>query len=90
MINRLAIIGYLLFKMATLQQSIVSAFAQLKEGHGFEPVGSGKIFTRMAGLLVAPDLEAYMWIKSNASPEFFNERVVRILYSSAQRFSRKK
>jgi hypothetical protein len=75
--------------LSSEQQSIDCAFAQLKEGRGFEPVGSGKIFTRMAGLLVAPDLEAYKWIKANTSPEFFNEHVVRILYSRSDRFSRK-
>jgi len=63
-------------------QWIDRAFAQLKDGDKFKPSGSEKIFTKMAGVLVAPDLEAYTWIKSKTSSEFFNKYVVRIMYSS--------
>ncbi len=37
---------------------IARTFSQLKEGDTFKPVGSGKTFTKWAGLLVAPDMEA--------------------------------
>ena len=67
---------------STHHHCIDRAFAQLKDGDKFEPVGSGKIFTKMAGVLVAPDLESYTWIKSKTSSEFFNKYVVRIMYSS--------
>ena len=66
---------------------IILKFAQLKEGDRFEPMGSGKIFTKWAGLLVAPDMEACELIKANGSAEFFNKHVVRILYASPERFS---
>ena len=67
---------------------IVSTFTQFKNGFVFEPNGSGKKFTKMAGVLVAPDTEAFEWIRLNVSPEFFNEYVVKILYASPDRFSR--
>ena len=66
-------------------QWIDRTFARLKEGDGFQPCGSEKIFIKMGGVLVAPDMEAYTWIKTKTSPEFFNNYVVRILYSSRQK-----
>jgi len=66
---------------------IVRTFAQFKNGIVFEPYGSRKKFTKMAGLLVAPDTEAFEWIRLNVSPEFFNKYVVKILYASPERFS---
>jgi hypothetical protein len=69
---------------------IARTFSQLKEGDGFKPVGSGKTFTKWAGLLVAPDMEAREWIRSHVSVEFFNEYVVMILHASPERFSRNK
>jgi hypothetical protein len=68
---------------------IVSTLTQLKEGAAFEPAGSGKTFIKRAGLIVAPDMEAWEWMKANAGTEFFNERVVRILHASPERYSRK-
>ena len=67
---------------------IARTFSQLKEGDGFKPVGSEKTFTKWAGLLVAPDMEAREWIRSQVSVEFFNDYVVRILHASPERFSR--
>jgi len=58
---------------------------QLKEGEVFEL--DGKTFTKWAGLLVAPDMEACELIKSNVSEEFFNKYVIRILHASPERFS---
>ena len=65
---------------------IARIFSQLKEGDTFKPIGSGKTFTKWAGLLVAPDMEAREWIRSQVSVEFFNEYVVRILHASPERF----
>lgn len=62
--------------------------AQMKEGEVFEL--NGKTFTKWAGLLVAPDMEACELIKSNISAEFFNKYVIRILHASPDRFSIKK
>jgi len=69
--------------------SIVQTFTQLKNGDVVEPIGSGKLFTKFSGLLVAPDLEAFEWIRENVSSEFFNKFVIRFLYASPDRFSRK-
>lgn len=55
-------------------------FTCMKEGEVFEL--NGKTFTKWAGLLVAPDMEACELIKSNVSAEFFNKCVVRIMYAS--------
>lgn len=68
---------------------IVEVFAQLKNGDVVEPIGSGKLFTKLADLLVAPDMEAYDWIRENVNSEFFNKYVVRVLYASPDRFARK-
>ena len=57
----------------------------MKEGEVFEL--GGKTFTKWAGLLVAPDMEACELIKSNVSEEFFNKYVIRILHASPERFS---
>lgn len=61
--------------------------AQMKEGEVFEL--GGKTFTKWAGLLVAPDMEAVEWMKANVSEEFFNKYVIRILHASPERFSQK-
>jgi hypothetical protein len=58
---------------------------QMKEGDVFEL--NGKTFTKWAGLLVAPDMEACELIKANISAEFFNKYVIRILHASPERFS---
>jgi hypothetical protein len=67
---------------------IARTFSQLKEGDTFKPIGSGKTFTKWARLLVAPDMEAREWIRSQVSVEFFNDYVVMILHASPERFSR--
>jgi hypothetical protein len=61
--------------------------AHMKEGEVFEL--SGKTFTKWAGLLVAPDMEAVEWMKANVDAEFFNKYVIRILHASPERFSQK-
>jgi hypothetical protein len=68
-------------------ESIARTFSQLKEGDTFKPIGSGKTFTKWAGLLVAPDMEAREWIRSNVAIDFFNDYVVMILHASPERFS---
>ena len=45
---------------------------------------SEKVFTKFAGMIAAPDMEAYEWIRMNVSDEFFNTRVVRIAYARAR------
>lgn len=60
---------------------------QMKEGDVFEL--NGKTFTKWAGLLVAPDMEACELIKAIISAEFFNKYVIRILHVSPERFTRK-
>jgi hypothetical protein len=77
----------------SIADSIERAFNLLKEGDVFEPTGDscrvvrGKQYTKLAGLLVAPDMEAYNWMKANAHPNFFDNYVVRILIPSSARFS---
>ena len=67
----------------------IQTFAQLKEGDVIEPAGSGKTFTKQAGLLVAPDMEAVEWMKANGDAEFFDKYVVRIMHASPERFNGK-
>lgn len=54
-----------------------------KEGQCFNLDQSGKVFTKVAGMIAAPDMEAYESIRPNVSAEFFNTRVVRIAYARA-------
>jgi hypothetical protein len=68
-------------------ECIVREFTRMKEGEVVEL--NGKTFTKWAGLLVAPDVEAIEWIKTNVSAEFFNKYVVRIMDASPERFSQK-
>jgi hypothetical protein len=55
-----------------------SILADTKEGRCFKLNNSGKVFTKLAGMIAAPDMEAYEWIRANVSAEFFNTCVVRI------------
>ena len=62
--------------------------AGLKEGQSVEldnDNNSGKIFTKMAGLFVTQDLDAYQWIKANVSSDFFSTYVARIVSVSRSR-----
>lgn len=54
-----------------------------KEGQCFNLDQSGKVFTKVAGMIAAPDMDAYESIRPNVSAEFFNTRVVRIAYARA-------
>jgi hypothetical protein len=67
----------------------VHHFTQLKEGDEFKPAGSGKTFTKRAGVIVAPDMEACEWIRTTVGTEFLNKYVVRILHAYPERFSSK-
>jgi len=74
----------------TTKQPVANAeriFMQLKESEVFEL--GGKTFTKWAGLLVAPDMEAVEWMKANVDAEFFNKYVVRIMDASPERFTMK-
>lgn len=55
--------------------------AETKEGRCFKLDNSGKVFTKLAGMIAAPDMGAYEWIRANVSAEFFNTRVVRIAHA---------
>jgi hypothetical protein len=74
----------------TTKQPVANAeriLTQMKEGEVFEL--NGKMFTKWAGLVVAPDMEAVEWMKANVDAEFFNKYVIRILNASPERFSQK-
>lgn len=70
-------------KQLAIDKRIVLNFTQLKEGDVFELLGSGKIFTKWAGLIVAPNMESCEWIKTNFGADFFNKYVIRVLYVSS-------
>ena len=63
--------------------SYSTILAHAKEGQCFNLNQSGKVFTKVAGMIAAPDMEAYESIRPNVSAEFFNTRVVRIAYARA-------
>jgi hypothetical protein len=63
--------------------SYSTILARAKEGQCFNLDQSGKVFTKVAGMIAAPDMEAYESIRPNVSAEFFNTRVVRIAYARA-------
>ena len=65
--------------------NLVHALTQLKEGDTFEPCNSGKIFTKMGGLFVTQDMDAYNWMKANVDTDFFNTYVARIVFESRSR-----
>ena len=66
----------------------ICTLSQMKEGDVFEL--NGKTFTKWAGLIVAPDMEACALIKATAGDEFFNKYVVRILHASPHNESMQK
>jgi hypothetical protein len=68
---------------------LIDNIALLKEGGVIEPAGSGKTFIKRGGVLVAPDMEACEWIRSNIGNDFFNKYVVRIMYARPERFCSK-
>jgi N-dimethylarginine dimethylaminohydrolase len=79
-----------LHMMQTTKQPVANAeriLKQLKEGDVIEL--NGKTFAKWAGLVVAPDMEAVEWMKSNVDAEFFNKYVVRIMHASPERFTMK-
>jgi hypothetical protein len=56
-----------------------------KEGQCFILDKSGKSFTKIAGMIAAPDMDAYESVRMTVSAEFFNTRVVRIAYARVRR-----
>ena len=66
-----------------------SAFSAIlsnaKEGQCFMLDKSGKSFTKIAGMIAAPDMDAYESVRMTVSAEFFNTRVVRIAYARVRR-----
>jgi hypothetical protein len=46
---------------------------------------SGKIFTKIAGMIAAPDMDAYESVRMAVSAEFFNTHVVRVAYARVRR-----
>ncbi len=63
--------------------SYSTILARAKEGQCFNLDQSGKVFTKLSGMIAAPDMDAYESIRPNVSAEFFNTRVVRIAYARA-------
>ena len=61
---------------------LTNCFATLKENQCFQVGESKKIFKKMAGLLVATNVDDYNWIKLRVSEHFFNTYVVRLVYVS--------
>ena len=64
---------------------LTNCFAKLKENQCFQIGESEKIFKKMAGLLVATNVDDYNWIKMRVSDHFFNTYVVRLVYVSITR-----
>lgn len=52
-----------------------------KEGQCFMLDKSGKSFTKIAGMIAAPDMDAYESVRMAVSAEFFNTHVVRVAYA---------
>lgn len=61
--------------------------ARAKEGQCFKLDQSGKVFTKIAGMIAAPDMDAYESVRMNVSPDFFNTYVVRVAYARARVFT---
>ena len=59
---------------------LTNCFAMLKENQCFRLDKSEKIFKKMAGLVVATNMDDYTWIKSRVSEHFFNTYVGRVVY----------
>ena len=66
----------------TLLFSVI--LARAKEMDRFNLTNSEKVFMKLAGMIAAPDMEAYEWVRMNVSAEFFNTHVVRIAYARAR------
>ena len=56
-----------------------------KEGQCFMLDKSGKSFTKIAGMIAAPDMDAYESVRMAVSAEFFNTHVVRVAYARVRR-----
>ena len=63
----------------TLMFSVI--LARARDMERLNLTNSEKVFTKFAGMIAAPDMEAYDWIRMNVSDEFFNTHVVRIAYA---------
>ena len=62
--------------------SLANILMKLKDGQTFEPDNSGKIFTKMGGIVVTQCMDDYNWIKANVDTDFFNTYVGRIVFVS--------
>ena len=54
-------------------------FSNLKEGQSIRCNDQEKNFTKMGGLILAPDIDSYNWIKTRVSATFFNTYVGRLV-----------
>ena len=59
--------------------------SNVKEGQCFTLDNSGKSFTKIAGMIAAPDMDAYESVRMAVSAEFFNTHVVRVAYARVRR-----
>jgi len=59
--------------------------SNVKDGQSFTLDNSGKSFTKIAGMIAAPDMDAYESVRMNVSAEFFNTHVVRVAYARVRR-----
>jgi hypothetical protein len=62
--------------------SLANILMKLKDGQTLEPDNSGKIFTKMGGIIVTQCMDDYNWLKANVDTYFFNTYVGRIVYVS--------
>ena len=65
------------------EKCITDILGKLKEGQRIELNNSGKIFTKMGGLLVTPVIADYNWMKSQVSSHLFDRHIARIVFVSA-------
>jgi hypothetical protein len=55
--------------------------SNVKDGQSFTLDNSGKSFMKIAGMIAAPDMDAYESVRMTVSAEFFNTHVVRVAYA---------
>ena len=70
-----------------LDKTFSNILAHAKEGQYFKLDQSGKVFTKIAGMIAAPDMEAYESVRMKVSTDFFNTHVVRVAYARARVFA---
>jgi hypothetical protein len=75
------------FTTTNMDKPFSIILARTKDGQCFKLDQSGKVFTKIAGMIAAPDMEAYESVRMNVSPDFFNTHVVRVAYARARLFT---